>query len=300
MSCSITVRAPAKINIGLEVKPVRGDGYHDIRSIFTTVNLFDTITVARIEKENTCEVECEGMVLPSDNTFTAAYKAFCVLTGIQCGFHVTVEKHIPSGGGLGGGSSDASSFIQSIDVLSDTHLKASDLHKIAGMVGSDCFFFTRALLDGKSGGRFAACVEGRGEIVTPIPARQDFDVILVFPGVSVSTKLAYAWVDETGAGKHSSGFCMEDEYNKSVSQWRFVNDFTKPVAGRFKKISEAITDLKNCGANFVDMSGSGSTVFGIFERKSVRSSLCHDVAALESSTSFALKTLSEKWLAVLA
>lgn len=275
---SITVLAPAKINLGLRVFPRRADGYHDIQSVFTTVNLFDTITVSVTGKDFQCEVVCSQMELPEENTFTAAYKAFCVLTGIQKGVRVEVQKRIPAGGGLGGGSSDASSFIQSLDCLFGTHLSDSDLAFLAGQVGSDVFFFTHALAaDGKKRFSvyepFAAIVEGRGEVVRQIDARNDFSVLLVFPEVGVSTKNAYSLVDQwymenkilSGVDEASG---LEKIYRKDVKDWTFVNDFTVPVCSVYSSVAEALVLLKDVGAAFADMSGSGSTVFGIFKIRS--------------------------------
>ncbi|MBQ0039453.1 MAG: 4-(cytidine 5'-diphospho)-2-C-methyl-D-erythritol kinase [Treponema sp.] len=274
MCDSITVSAPAKINLGLKVFPKRADGYHDIQSVFQTVCLFDEITVSLEGEKNTCRVECDAFPLPEENTFTAAYKAFCVLTGIDKGVRVSVKKRIPAGGGLGGGSSDASSFIQSLDNLFGTQLDLTSLSDLAGQVGSDVFFFTHALYaDGKK--RFcryepyAAYVEGRGEKVRQIECRKDFSVLLVLPGVSVSTKVAYGLVDKE---IEQHGFvCGENPeliYGKPVSCWNFVNDFTGPVAREYFQVADALGKLKDCGALFTDMSGSGSTVFGVFENRS--------------------------------
>ncbi len=267
----VTVEAPAKLNLGLQVLPKRSDGFHEIKSIFTTVNLCDELKVSLHSEKNCCKVYCRGMNLPAENTFTKAYKAFCVLTGIEDGVLVDVTKRIPSGGGLGGGSSDSSSFIKSIDYLFRTHLNDSDLMDISAQVGSDVFFFTQALIEldngkRKHGDAFAAVVGGRGEEIRPVVSRNDFAVLLVFPGVSVSTAEAYKLVDETmKAQDPAEGFCLEQMYRKPVREWAFVNDFTIPVAARYSKIGQALEALKASGADFVDMSGSGSTVFGVFE-----------------------------------
>lgn len=273
MSDSITVLAPAKINLGLEVFSKRADGYHDLHSIFTTVALFDEICVSKTDERNSCIVECSGMELPEQNTITAAYKAFCVLTGIDSGVHVSIKKRIPAGGGLGGGSSDASSFIQSVNSLFRAGLGIDSLSSISGEVGSDVFFFTHALA--AQGGRrfgkfepFAAVVDGRGEKVRQIQHRNDFSVLLVFPKVSVSTKDAYALVDEAAGFKGSCGrIPLEEIFYMPVKKWSFENDFTAPVSGKYAEIAEALSRLRSCGADFADMSGSGSTVFGIFEKK---------------------------------
>src|SRR5574344_35556 len=282
---SLTVRSPAKINLVLHVLPRRADGYHNIESIFTTVSLGDEIIIAPTNLKNTCSVECREMSLPRENTFTAAYKAFCVLTGVDDGVSVTVTKHIPAGGGLGGGSSDASSFIKSIDTLFGTQLSSTALISLAGEVGSDCYFFMQALLARESNpshdfpsNNFAAVVTGRGEVVKQIAVRNDYEMLLVLPNVSVSTKEAYARGDEcnlsrndvhcnrgeNGEGCHKA---LVDIYGKPVHEWCFVNDFTAPVCRAFPKINEALEAVKKSGADFADMSGSGSTVFGVYETR---------------------------------
>ncbi|MBR6081011.1 MAG: hypothetical protein IKP60_12755 [Treponema sp.] len=275
MRKGLTVSAPAKINLGLRVFPRRDDGYHDIESIFTTVALCDFVTVELcdgLDERNTCVVDCVGerrIQLPDDNTFSRAYKAFCVLTGNDRGVHVTVDKKIPAGGGLGGGSSDSSSFIKSIDTMLGTRLTESDLDKISAQVGSDVYFFSRAKFseagDGSMEKRFAALVGGRGEQVSPLEPRNDFSVLLVFPGETVPTPMAYGLVDMAGTRRRSGDESLAEIYGRPVRDWTFVNDFTVPVGQKFPRILNVLDAVKTSGADFVDMSGSGSTVFGVFE-----------------------------------
>lgn len=270
MSDCVSVLCPAKINLGLRVFPKRADGFHHIQSIFTTVNLFDELKVTVTGERNTCRVNARGMKLPEENTFTKAYKAFCVLTGIDSGVLVEVDKKIPAGGGLGGGSSDASSFIQSLNSLFKAQLSDSDLLSLAGQVGSDVFFFTSAL-NADNGRRFGfyspycAVVGGRGEIIHEIEARNDFSVLLVMPGVEVSTKEAYCLVDNAMNGNVKPFDNMEVTYRKNVADWNFVNDFTIPVCESYAAVGNALSEIRKCGVDFADMSGSGSTVFGVFE-----------------------------------
>ncbi len=271
MADSVTVEAPAKINVGLSVFPRRADGYHDIEGIFTTVSLCDTLSVSIIdEKGGGCLVDSPSLLLPKKNTFTEAYKAFCVLTGIESSVCVSVDKRIPSGGGLGGGSSDAASFIQSIDSLFGTRLTAFQLYGLALSVGSDVPFFMHALLEAGAGRPYAAYVRGRGELVESLPPKPNLEVRLFSPGVSVSTKEAYAWLDESlslGGVKHnvfSGKAAWMAEWEKDPGEWHFVNDFTAPVSARHEAIARAIGTMKEAGASFSDMSGSGSTVFGVF------------------------------------
>ena len=260
------VLAPAKINLGLRVFPKRADGFHNIESIFTTVPLYDELRISEITEKNTCLVSCSGMQLPLENTITKTYEAFCVLTGVDCGLKVELTKHIPSGGGLGGGSSDSSSFLKSIDTIFATHLTQDQLMALSGRVGSDCFFFTSALASEKKD--FAAFVSGRGENVREISYRKDFYVLLLMPELKVSTKEAYGWIDqdiqENGESSESD-FVLEEMYKGSLSQWHFVNDFTKSVLRRCPLLASALEDLKKTGPVFADMSGSGSTLFALYE-----------------------------------
>ena len=262
MRTEICVTAPAKINIGLHVLPGCVNGFHRIESIFQTVTLFDTLVVRASEK-NGCVVDCEGMELPSDNTISLSYTAFRSVTGIDnFGVRVELKKRIPSGGGLGGGSSDAAACIRAFEALNDITLSVRQLEAIASSIGSDVFFF---LLCGAEG---CAVVTGRGEIVKPIHARDDLYILLVFPDVHSSTKEAYALLDESfAAGKIAP--CpayadLETVYTTPVSGWSFVNSFTPSLVSRFPEIGFALDDLRRVGASYAEMSGSGSTVYGIF------------------------------------
>lgn len=269
----LTVLAPAKINLGLQVFPKRSDGFHNLNSIFQTVPLFDEIDVEVIDEKDVCFVECDRMSLPAENTITMAYKAFCVLTGIENGVRVRIHKRIPAGGGLGGGSSDASSFIHALNVIFNTRLSSEFLSQIAGKVGSDVFFFTQALIDNSAGASseyvpYAALVGGRGEKVRQIPCRNDFSILLVFPGVEVSTKTAYSWVDDRIGAENRSGenpVNLESIYRLPLHEWSFVNDFTEVVSENEAMVKDALMSLRNAGADFSDMTGSGATVFGVFE-----------------------------------
>lgn len=292
---TVTTFALAKINLGLKVKKARSDGFHNIASIFSTVNLRDELTVSLTDENNhqisdgCCKVDCkseiqENFVLPNENTLTKAYKAFCVLTDNKKGVYVKLKKRIPVGSGLGGGSSDASSFIQSLNLLFGTQLDESAQMKIAEKVGSDCFFFTKSLFDSKSkNGSYVAFVEGRGEKVSRIEMRNDYSILLLIPEVSVSTKIAYDLVDKYYSLNKSliskekidkKNFTdkelFENIYKMPIKDWKKLglsNDFTNPIIENYPKIKNALNAMSLVGADFVDMSGSGSTIYGIFENQ---------------------------------
>ncbi|WP_318662558.1 4-(cytidine 5'-diphospho)-2-C-methyl-D-erythritol kinase [Treponema sp.] len=261
----ICVAAPAKINLGLKVLPKRQDGFHEIESIFSTIGFADEIIVKPEGKKNTCTVECDLFKLPEQNTITLTYDAFKKLVNEDLpGLKVSIRKKIPSGGGLGGGSSDAAAFLNALCLLCRVTLDREQLNLIASMVGSDVFFFVNCDKSGEG----AAIVTGRGEFVEKIQRRKDLHYLLLFPGVHSSTKEAYDLVDkfyESGDKLDYPALAdLEGIYNGEVSRWNFVNTFTKVIAGKYPVIEQAILALKKSGALYTDMSGSGSTVFGLF------------------------------------
>jgi 4-diphosphocytidyl-2-C-methyl-D-erythritol kinase len=261
--------APAKINLHLKVMPKRSDGYHPIESIFQTIPLYDDIVVRRTEDELSCVVKCDAMELPKENTLTKTYTLFSQFSGIKTGVFVELTKRIPSGAGLGGGSSDAATFLQCLNKMFDYPLNRSQMEQIANLVGSDVLFFL-------SGG--AAVVTGRGDIVEPIKPREDFCIVVVYPDVHCSTPESYGLVDEYFAlGKTVNETTLQDlenMYYEPVSEWRFVNTFTNPVATKFPVIFDVMKSLEDLGADYVQMSGSGSTVFGVFSNLEVGKDAC--------------------------
>ena len=168
MNRTFSVLAPAKINLGLKVLPKREDGFHAIESIFSTVSLCDEVCITLTDKKNTCNVKCDLMELPKKNTVSSSYEGFQKISGKDLpGVDVLIKKKIPSGGGLGGGSSDGASFIKAFNRLSGLALSHDQLRQIAAMVGSDVFFF----LECDDSGKGAAIVTGRGEVVRIVPDR---------------------------------------------------------------------------------------------------------------------------------
>lgn len=261
--------APAKLNLHLEVYPKRSDGYHPIKSIFQTISLVDDLVVSLSGKSLSCVVECDAMQLPVENTLTKTYRLFCQISGVTAGVRVKLTKRIPSGAGLGGGSSDAATFLLILNRMFDYPLGLNQLEEIANLVGSDVLFFL-------SGG--AAVVTGRGDIVEPIKPREDFCIVVVYPDVHCSTPESYGLVDEYFAlGKTVNETALQDlekMYYEPISEWRFLNTFTNPVATKFPVIFDVMKSLENLGADYVQMSGSGSTVFGVFSNFEVGKDAC--------------------------
>ena len=263
----IVERAYAKVNFNLRVLPSRTDGYHSIESIFQTIDLFDELEVSIIE-ERGCFVECPSLKLPLQNTLTKAYDAFCSIAGVAVpGVKVVLKKGIPAGGGLGGGSSDAAALVRALCKICKVKLDENQLDYIADKTGSDVFFFMHC----NENGAGCALVSGRGEVVKKITPRKDLFLLLVFPAISSSTKEAYALVDKQLACGTDDDFVvfdsLEEEYRKNPSDWRFKNTFTPSLCGVYSDLEAALGTLKNSGADFCDMSGSGSTIYGVFTSK---------------------------------
>jgi len=256
---NLSVKAPAKINLYLKVMPKRPDGFHNIESIFQKIPLFDDITVIQSDLSNTCRVECKEMKLPIENTITSMYREFVKVTGITKGVNVILKKRIPSGAGLGGGSSDAASFLEALNRFFNTKLNHNTKHTLATKIGSDVPFFL---------GPDCALVTGRGDIIREIPVRKDLFFVLVIPDVHSSTKEAYAFVDEW-MEQHieKSVLSMADleyMYENNVSDWTFSNTFSDSQIYHYPEIGKALSDIRLSGALFAEMSGSGSSVFGVF------------------------------------
>lgn len=270
----ICVKAPAKINFGLKVSPRREDGFHPVEGIFQSVSLFDEIVVRRNGGQK-CNVDLGKLGLSGPSTIAKAYDAFCdVVARRDLGVDVTVAKHIPAGGGLGGGSSDAASFVKALAELNGVQLSLGQKRKIASQVGSDVFFFLEA-------GTGCALVSGRGDIVKPIQSRRDLYLVLVFTGVYSGTKEAFELLDSTcvaEALEYPPFAEIEAVYRGPVKKWNFINSFTPSIAGLYPEIARAIFELKECGAGYAEMSGSGSTVYGVFASLKDAESACEMLA----------------------
>jgi len=257
----IDIFAPAKLNLHLRVLAPRADGFHGIESIFQSISLSDKLRVSLTDVQGSCDFACRRMDLPPDNTVTRAVRYFREATGFTAGVRVDLEKRIPSGAGLGGGSSDAASVLIALDSLAGTGLSQVSLAEIGSRVGSDVPFFIY-------GG--AAVVTGRGELISPIRSRTDLFGVLIWPGVHSSTPEGYRLVDEwSSAGRADLSSVpplseLPSRYAGNPASWGFLNSFTAPLEERYPVIREARELLLSAGAAVADMSGSGSSVYGLF------------------------------------
>ncbi len=269
MGKEVIIKSPAKINIHLDVKGRRDDGYHDLISLFQMISIQDEIRLRSLKDFDVCVIEGDFDFPANQNTMYKAVELFRYATGIRTGVLITCTKRIPEGSGLGGGSSNAAAVLRALDVLFETGLTAQSLRFLGERIGSDVPFFCSGP---------AALVKGRGELIRRIKPRIDFTGLAVFPEFRVSTKEAYQWLDESARTIPSDVAVSESQVIRMYqciepAAWIFTNSFTRVLEQRFPVYKELFMLFKDLGADFSLISGSGSSFYGIF---------CDREAALEA------------------
>lgn len=271
----VRVRACAKINLGLKVMGRRGDGYHDILSVFQTLDLHDLLTFEPAETGR-IEIVCDDAGMPTDRE-NLIYRAVEALWGhIQKtpGVRVTLEKRIPVGGGLGGGSSDAAATLVTLNRLWASHLPEAELYALAGELGSDVPFFLRY---------GTAIVTGRGERFRYVPWRETVHYILVTPGFQVSSGWAYRnlkiRLTETSKYVNLLRSAGDKDICPAMLLGCLENDFLPLLVDTYPEVGPILDALKVSGASACSLSGSGSTLYGVFETHRLAEDAAADLRA---------------------
>ncbi|MDP2983935.1 MAG: 4-(cytidine 5'-diphospho)-2-C-methyl-D-erythritol kinase [Candidatus Latescibacter sp.] len=258
----VTEKAYAKINLGLKILRKRDDGYHDILSLFQTVHVHDTLYIS--DKE-TPGLESSGPDVPQgeDNLILRAEKVFTAFLGINTRAHFQLNKRIPLGAGLGGGSADAAAALRGLRRFYHAHsLSVTAMEEMSAKLGSDVPF----LLKGGT-----AAVTGRGERIAPIDWPFDFTYVIVYPGFAVSTEWAYRSLKGFSGnsdsffgmiGQLQAGTLRKDELFRVL-----VNDFESIVLPEYPVLGEIKTGMLAQGARASLLTGSGSSMVGIFENE---------------------------------
>ena len=252
------IRSYAKINWTLDVLFRREDGYHELRTIYQTVSLYDTLTLARID--GGIEVTCDDARVPCDET-NLVYKAAVRLreaVGVRSGARIGIEKRIPVAAGMGGGSSNAAAALLGLERLWGVRVEEPDRFAIAAGLGSDVPFF---LLGGTALG------VGRGEEVYGLEDVACDHLLLVNPGTAVSTAAAYASLSRLTRPEGLRIIPFTFFAAKDISRLPLVarNDFEEVVLVAHPEIAEIKRALSRAGALHALMSGSGATVFAVFD-----------------------------------
>lgn len=243
----MTIEAPAKVNLVLRLRGKRPDGFHEIETLIVPLTLADKLEVTTGDGEGVV-LTCDDPSLPTDATNLAyrAAAAFSEATGRVFRTTIHLQKKIPSGAGLAGGSSDAAAVLVALNELLETHLAPEELERIASTLGSDIPFFVRCQ---------AAWCRGRGEIIEPAPPLPRWNLLLLKPPFPVPTPWAYrAWAESTQVPANSI-------WHDGIE---LANDLELPVFSKYILLPV----LKNWltaqpGVVACMMSGSGSTLFAV-------------------------------------
>ena len=285
----LTLPAFAKINLGLRVLGRRPDGYHEIRTLFQTISLHDTLSF-ETAPGGRLELTCTDPSIPTDETnlVVRAAGALRERFGVTASARVRLEKVIPAGGGLGGGSSDAAVTLAALAVLWGVETDAGELAEIGARLGADVPFF---LTGGTAAGK------GTGADIQPLPDAPKMHLCVVTPGVHVSTAEAYKALGARALTKpdvaaNLSVSRAEAEFSdSSCDVWS--NDFEAVVVRLYPEVGRAREALKQTGARRVMLSGSGSSVFGVFESEAEAGRARGALGGVESAWKvFACVTLS--------
>ncbi len=259
--------AYAKLNLGLKILGRRGDGFHDILSVFQTVDLCDRL-VFRPAGQGQIILSCDDADLSvgPENLVYRAVLAFRSYTGMDRGVEIVLEKRVPLAAGLGGGSSDAAAVLRVLNRAWEAGLSYRELCDLGATLGSDVPFFVRQ--------KGTAVVSGRGESVRYVPWSADVVYVLVCPGFQVGTGWAFANYKKT--------LTVHGEYDRFVNSvkkfrdvpvsdfWgRIENDFLPLIVQSHPETRDILSRLTDAGARVASMSGSGSTLYGVFESRDV-------------------------------
>jgi len=257
MMNKVIINSNAKVNIGLKVLKEREDGYHDIVTVFQEINLFDIISISK--KSKGCDFNSNATWLMNDKTnlCVIAYEAMKKKFDID-GVDIDLTKNIPKGSGLGGGSSNAASIMKGIRELYSLNISDKELEDIASKIGADVPFFIRGAIQ---------LGEGIGDRLTPLKINISGKYLIIIPDTEIDTSWAYSkFKNDLDSSILPINFAsLSNEKTISLDKLQFFeNDFESIVVPTYPEIGKIKEALHALGAGFASLSGSGSTVFGIF------------------------------------
>ncbi len=250
----ITLKSFAKINFGLNILSKRPDGYHNIETIFYPIQLHDELI---IQKSNSSLFESNIEILNSnaDNLIIKAKQKLEEYVNKTFSVKIILKKYIPLGAGLGGGSSNAASTLIALNKLYNLGLSGKNLFNIAVQLGSDVPFFLNSV---------PSFAQGKGEILKKINFEIPYPILVINPGIHVSTPWAYSKVIPEKPKLSLNSIIDNGINNFSELKDKVNNDFEEIVFEKYPEIKELKQSLYDLGAEFALMTGSGSTLFGVF------------------------------------
>jgi len=269
----VKVWAPAKVNLFLRILKRLPSGYHEIQSLIVPITLADEIELTSGPRNKGIEIKCSNASIPLDQT-NLVHKAIVALS--RSGYllrHVSVniKKRIPAGAGLGGGSSDAAAVLKGIDWLYSLDLSREELCNIGLKIGSDIpFFFMEK----------ACLVSGIGESLKPLKIAYDMWLVIGFPGFSISTEKVYQALDlelTNLKARVNMPFGLEGENEQYGGRWKLINDLEAPVFVWYPLLKGFCEKLRVLGALEARMTGSGSSIFGVFNEREAATTAMSEV-----------------------
>jgi 4-diphosphocytidyl-2-C-methyl-D-erythritol kinase len=249
----------AKINLGLNIVEKRPDGYHNLETVFYPINLQDALEVNLLEGEEEFSLKVSGVPIegePENNLVVKAYRLLKKDYPEMPAIDIHMYKHIPTGAGLGGGSADAAFMIKLLNDKFKLNLSIEKMEEYAAILGADCAFFIQ---------NRPVFATGIGNIFEPIQlSLKGYYLVLVKPDIFVSTKDAFAHIIPTQPTQS-----LKEIIRMPVETWRATmkNDFEDSVFQKFPEIAAIKDKLYDLGAVYASMSGSGSSVYGIFREQ---------------------------------
>ena len=276
----------AKINWFLNILGKRSDGFHEICTVFQTVSLFDNLTFSENDE---LVLTCDDQRIPTDesNLIIKAGELLRERFSVKKGAQIHLEKNIPSPGGLAGGSSNAAVALIGLSAIWDLDIKFSELEKIAAEIGSDVPFFLR-------GG--TALGSGRGTEIESLPDLGEKFLLIVTPDVSVSTVEAYKKLNASDLTRNDDvsilQVCRRKAAEIDLRRTILTNDFENVIFSAEPEIEKVKNELLKNGAIQVLMSGSGASVFGIFDKEQTRQNAVEKLAEYKNWRMFAVATVS--------
>jgi len=285
---AFTLPSFAKINLHLQVVGKRSDGYHDICTVFQTVSLHDNIHFAPSER---ITLTCDIATIPVDdvNLIVRAAKALQTRFGIKKGAKIDLNKRIPASGGLGGGSSNAAVALLGLAKLWNLRIYSTDLHTLAAEIGADVPFF---LCGGTALGL------GTGTEVFPLSDFEEKYLLTVTPDVAVSTREVFSDLKAdsltTEASNRILQICRFGAESRDLHNASLRNDLEKVTFAKYPEVDEVKKTLLQLGAGQALMSGSGASVFGIFEKEETRQAAMKALDNKVNWRKFAVATISRK------
>lgn len=255
-------KAYAKVNLGLDIISKRPDGYHEVSMVMHSIDLCDEIVIKKTG-DNSRTYTTDSLKLPMDssNLVCKAAELFCNTYNIEEGFSIELVKRIPMAAGLAGGSSDAAAVLRGLNELFQVKATTEELMKLGKKLGADVPYCVM----GKT-----ALAEGIGEILSEIPSPEFKYWLIVKPDVDVSTKWAYDEIDYATDLKHpdiKGLVCAIENSDYDTVYRKMENIFETVINEKYPIINDIRVVMEECGAKKAMMSGSGPTVFGIFDTK---------------------------------